>query len=92
MDERFHLGLHLFAVGQDDLRGVGHDRPAGHAVEGLLADLDRLAHLVHADDVAGPDIAVVRDGHLELELLVAGVGHVAAQVEVDAARRAAAGR
>ena len=61
-------------------------RPSGHAIERLLADLDRLAHLLHADDVAGPDVAVVGDRHLELELLVAGVGHVAAQVPVDAAR------
>ena len=59
-------------------------RPCGQAVERLLADLDGLAHLLHADDVAGPDVAAVRDGDVELELLVAGVGHVAADVQVDA--------
>ena len=84
IDERLHLRLHLFAVGQDDLGRVGLDGAVGHAVERLLADLDRLAHLVQADDVARPDVAIVRDRHLELELLVAGVGHVAAQIPVDA--------
>ena len=81
----FHLRLHHFAIGQNDLGRIGLDGAFGHAVERLLTDLYRLAHLVHADDVARPDIAIVRDRHLELELFVAGVGHVAAQVPIDAA-------
>src|ERR1700728_3681271 len=38
MDEGFHLGLHFFAIGQDDLGGVGFDRATGHTVKGLLDD------------------------------------------------------
>src|SRR6202000_596819 len=40
--------------------------------------------LLQPDDGARPHVAIVRDGHLELELLVAGVGHVAAQIPVHA--------
>ena len=35
MDEGLHLGLHLLAVGEDDLGGVGDDAALGEAVEGL---------------------------------------------------------
>ena len=86
-DERLHLGLHLLAAGQDDLRGLGDDGCAVEGVEdveGLLADLERFAHLLHAHGVARPDVAAVRDRDSELVALIAGVGHVAAEIPVDA--------
>ncbi len=83
MDQRFHLGLHLFAIGEDDLGSVCDDPAFRHSVQRLQADLHRFAHLLHAKYVASPDVAVGRDRHLELELLVARVRHVAAKVEVD---------
>src|ERR1700748_3870835 len=84
MDERFHLGLHLFAIGKDDLWRVCDDMPFRQAIESLKADLDRLSELLHADDISGPDVANVRDRYVELKLLIAAVRHVAADVEVDA--------
>ena len=84
MDQRLHLRLHLLAVGQNDLRRVGDDASFRQPIERLQADAHALAHLLHAEDVASPDVAVVRDGHVELELLVTRVGHVTADVEVDA--------
>ena len=84
MDEGLHLGLHLLAVGEDDLGGVGGDAAFGKAVERLETDVGRLAELLHANDVAGPDVAVIGDRDVELELLVAGVRHVAADIEIDA--------
>ena len=45
---------------------------------------DALAHLDEADFVSRPGVADGGDRHLELELLVARVGHVAAEVDIDA--------
>src|SRR5271166_777222 len=84
VDERLHLGLHLFSVGKNNLGRVSLDVALRHSVKGLLADLHRFAHLFHPENKARPDVAIVLDGHLELELLVARVRHVTAQVPVDA--------
>src|SRR6201996_716299 len=86
VDERFHLSLHHLTVGQDDFWCVCLDRAFGHAIKRLLTDLYRLAHLLHANDIACPHVAIVRDRHFELKLLIAGVGHIATQIPVDTAR------
>ena len=49
-------------------------------VEDLADDPDRLADLVEADGVAVEAVAVAADDHVELDLVVVEVGHVAAQV------------
>src|SRR6185312_9831436 len=84
VDERLHLRLHVLAIGQNDFRSVGLDGAFRHAVERLLANLNRLTHLFKPDQVARQHVAVVGDGDLELELLIAGVRHVTAQIPVHA--------
>ena len=78
MNERLHLRLHLLAVGQHDLGRVSLDRPFGHPVQRLLNHLHALAHLDKPDQIARPAVALSRNGHFELKLLIAGVGHIAA--------------
>ena len=59
--------------------------PMRQLVQRLLDDLERLAHLLHADQVAGVHIAFGAGRDLEIVLLVAGVGPRLAQVPLDAA-------
>ena len=84
MDQRFHRLLHLGTLGRHHLAvGRGHrPLPFGRIeqVEHLLHDADRLAHLVHANQVAVVAIAVLADRHIELEPVVALVGLRLAQV------------
>ncbi len=51
-------------------------------LEALLDDLQALAHLAHLDHAAVVGVTVDRQRHLELEVLVAGVGACLANVEV----------
>ncbi len=62
----------------------GLDRASGHSVQRLLDDLHALAHFIEAEQVAGPDVAIVRNRHAKLKFLVAAIRHVAAEVEIDA--------
>ena len=84
MDERFHRALHLAALGRRDLAVVGAHRPFAAArielLAALLHDPGRLAHLLHADQIAVVAVAVLADGNVEIHLLVALVGLRLAQV------------
>src|SRR5207248_4675010 len=52
VDDRLHALGQLFTRRRHDLAVAGLDRPARHAVERLPADLDALAHLGDADQIA----------------------------------------
>ena len=82
MDQRLHLRLHFFAVGQHDLRRVGFDQPLGHSVQRLLNHLHALAHFDEPNQIARPAIALGCNGHFELKFFIAGVGHIAAQIKI----------
>ena len=72
---------------QHDLAVVGDPRLALHvleAVEALLDDAHRLAHLLHVHAVARVDVAFREDGHAEVDLVVGEVRLDLAQVPVDA--------
>ncbi len=53
-------------------------------VEDLAKDPDRLAHLLHADEVARGHVRAVGEGHVELQPVVGGVGAVLAEVALQA--------
>ena len=58
----------------DDAGHLGHDRPAGHAVEQLVDDLGGLAGLLEAHPVAGERVAVGVGPDLPVELVVGEAG------------------
>ena len=84
MDQRLHRRLHLGALRRHDLAVVAGDRAAAVMAPQLLAALlhdgGRLAHLLHADEVAVVAVAVLADGNIELHLLVAFVRLRLAQI------------
>ena len=85
MDQRFHADVELGARRRADLAVVGaieSIRQIGHC---LAEDAHALAHFLHANDIASVTVAVGGDGHVEIVVLIAAVGHVAAQIPVDAA-------
>src|SRR5260370_21505169 len=55
-------------------------RRAAQLVAALLHDARRLAHLLHADEIAVVAIAVLADGNIEVHFLVAFVGLRLAQI------------
>ena len=64
---------------------VGGDAPAlalrrVQLLAALLHDLHRLAHLLHADEIAVVAVAVLADGDVEIELGIAFVGLRLAQI------------
>ena len=69
-----------------DLLVGHHGRPRLEAVEALLDDLQRLAHLLDADQVAGVVVAVRVGRDVEVVGLVAAVGHLLAHVPGEARR------
>src|SRR5829696_303536 len=81
-------GVVVVARGRlDDLRDLGVDGAVGQLLQGLLDDAARLAHLFEADEVAVVRVAVLADGHVEVEV---GVGRVrAALADVPRDARAA---
>ena len=69
----------------DVVRIVAQQRPVGrHLVEALLDDAERLAHLLHAHQVAVVDVAVRAERHLEVEAVVDEVRLRLADVVVHA--------
>src|SRR6185437_9943820 len=84
MDERFHRALHLAARGRHDLVVV--DRHASlpfrraQLLDALLHDLRRLAHLLHADEIAVVAVAVLADRDVEIHFGIAFVRLRLAQV------------
>src|SRR5579864_6214005 len=86
IDQRFHLGLHLFAIGQNHVRRIGLPRPVGHPFQSLRDDARALAHFVQTDAVPRVDIVFGPRGDLEIELVVARIGFGFADVEGHAGR------
>src|SRR5215217_1078399 len=69
---------------QHVLAVVSDERTLGQAVERLLDDPQRLAHLLDPDLVAVVVVPLAPDGDLEVEVLVGAVWHRLAQVPRDA--------
>jgi hypothetical protein len=79
MDQRFHRGLHLAARGGVILPLASMSGPTGSLAMHCLM-IGRLAHLLHAAEIAVIAVAVLADRNLELELVVALIGLRTAQV------------
>ena len=62
------------------------DRAVGHLLDALAHDVVGLAHLLHADEIAVVIVAVLADGNLEFEFVVALVRLRAPQVPRHAGR------
>ncbi len=80
MDKRFHRGLHVRAFGRRDFAVRRVDRTFGHHLNALLDDAERLAHFIHADEIAIIAIAVLADGNVEVEFRINFVRLRAAQI------------
>src|SRR5450755_4529902 len=86
IDERLHLGLHLFTVRQNYVRRIRRPAAARHAFERLFHDARALPHFLNAHLVARIDIAFGLGRNLEIELLVAGIGLALARIVLQARR------
>src|SRR3954449_132045 len=84
VDERLHRALHLAPLRRHDLVVLVRHRPLPfrqpQLFEALLHDTDRLAHLLHTDDLAVVVVAMPADRDVEIHLLVALVGLRLAQI------------
>src|SRR5690606_33338760 len=84
VDERFHRTLHGSTLWRNDLAVLvrnGSDAVlAEQTLHALPHDLGRLAHLLHADQIAVIAVAVLADRNIEIHLRVALVGLALAQV------------
>ncbi len=84
MDKRFHRKLHFLALWRHDLVVVDRHRPLPFGfvqfANALAHDPYRLAHLLHADEIAVVAIAVLADRNVEIHLRIALVGLRLAQV------------
>src|SRR5204863_522882 len=76
IDERFHLRLHLFAIGKHHFWSIGFDCSFRHAIKRLLHNSNGFAQLLHAAHISREYITIRRSRHLELEPLVAGIRHI----------------
>lgn len=84
VDEFFHRHEHALFVRKYAF-GIGEIHWAvRHGIEHLAADLDGLAHFLHADLVAGVAIAFLGNGYIEIILFVAEIRAALAQVAVAA--------
>src|SRR5271157_3394567 len=84
VDERFHLRLHLLAVGQHDMWSVSLHRTFGNSFQRLRGNLLRFAELGHAHQISRVNVSVLRDWDVELEVLISAVRLVAPQVDIHA--------
>ncbi len=84
VDQRFHRLLHLGARRRRHLAVVDLDRPRRHLLERLPDDAHRLAHLLHAHEVAVVAIAVLADRNIEIHLVIDVIGLRLAQIPRDA--------
>ena len=82
VDQRFHRALHLGPFGRRDLVVVGRHGTVQRlqAVERLVDDMQALAHLLYAHEIAVVAVAVPADGNVEAVILIAVVGLRLAQV------------
>jgi hypothetical protein len=69
MDQTLHALLHARARGRDELVVVDLYRAGGDAVEALADNAERLAHLLHAAQVAVIAVTVFADGDVEFDLV-----------------------
>src|SRR5260370_1412164 len=75
VDERFHLRLHLLALGRNDAgRFRSHRTLRRNFLHRLADNLQALAHLRNSDHVAREAVRIGARGHIELEFFIAGVG------------------
>lgn len=82
MDQGLHGALHLRALWRDHLVIVDRHRARclRQKFAALFHQMDGLAHLFHADEIAVIAVAVLSDRHVEFEFVVALVGLALAQV------------
>src|SRR5579859_6514241 len=75
IDERFHLGLHLFARWRHDARRVRPDWPLMADLRHRLAgNLQTFPHLGDADHVPPETIGIGARRDVKFEFFVAGIG------------------
>ena len=86
VDQRFHVVLHLGAGRRSDLEVAQHHRAGilAQPLHALLDDLVRLAHFLDAHEVAVVAVAVAAERDVEVDLVVARVRLLLAQVPRDA--------
>ena len=76
MDQRLHRRVQLVAWWQDDLAIIGNDRATWHAVEHLLDQVDRGAHLLDTNAEARVDVAALLDDRRVVELAIGAIATV----------------
>jgi len=85
-----NLGLDIFFAGITLRVGiaiiVGHIETIRHIGGGLFNDAQTLAHFVETHQVTGKAAAGRLGRYVEVKTIVTGVGHLFAQIPVDAAR------
>src|SRR5919197_5531386 len=84
VDGRLHRAFHLAARRRNDLVVAGRNRAGAlwrsQLLETLFHDAHRLAHLLHANEVAVVAVAVLADRDVEIELGITFVGLRLAQI------------
>ena len=85
VDQRFHVVGQLLLGRRHHLGVVRHQRPLGHAFQRLHGNAPGLAHLGDPHQIPVQNIAPLAHGNLEVELLIARVGLVLADVIRNAA-------
>src|SRR6185312_11609216 len=63
IDERFHLRLHLLAIGKHNLRRIRLYRTRWQSVERLLHHANRLAQLLYSTHIPVEYIAILAERH-----------------------------
>ncbi len=71
IDQRLHLGLHFFAIGEHEYAAHRPARAPRHAVERLPHDANALPHLFHANFEARVNIVLGAGRNFEIKFLVA---------------------
>jgi hypothetical protein len=84
VDQLLHAREHLRLRREEDLRIVDVDRAGGQLLQRLVEDPRRLAHLLDPHEITVVDVPLGSDRHLEVVVLVAGIGALLAKVELDA--------
>ena len=93
MNQRVHVCLHRFPIGQDNFRRVGLHRARPQTSQGLLHNLVRLIHLAHADHIPGPNITVRLGRNFKVVTVVTAIRICAPNIEIDStAAQARAGQ
>ena len=82
VNQLFHVGFHVFAGRRRHLVVLGDDRTRilAQPLNTLLDDAVGLEHFLHPDQVAIIAVAIDPDRHVEINLVVGGVGLLLAQI------------